>query len=378
MSAVRCFVRKLRQEAGLQQKELAARVGVSRQTLSAIEAGTTVPSTALALDLARVLGCRVEDLFALAGHDRPLPVSLAPSFAPAPAVAAGSRVRLGFVRGRWLAHGLAGDNPSVVGTPADGIVARQGRRSATVRPLRDDDSLRANLLVAGCDPALGLLAGHLLDGAARLRLHWIEAASEPALDALARGLVHVAGLHLFDAATGEHNVPAIRARLGGAAGPTVVVNLAAWPQGLVIRPSQKTRIRRAADLAAPGVRFVAREPGSGARSLLERILGEAKLRLAQLDVVDTAYGHHAVARAVAAGEADAGIATAEAAAAHGLAFVPLAEDRFDLVMLADTLAAASGQRVMETLASGRFRRDAGALAGYGTAKTGQIMARVAA
>src|SRR5262249_51855074 len=145
------------------------------------------------------LGCRVEDLFALAGHDRPLPVTVAPGFAPGPLVALGSRVRLGWVGGRWFVHGFAGDNPSVVGTPADGIVARHARRSAAVRPLRDDDALRANLLVAGCDPALGLLAGHLLDGAARLRLHWIEAASEPALDALARGLVHVAGLHLFDA-----------------------------------------------------------------------------------------------------------------------------------------------------------------------------------
>ena len=375
MSAVLCFVRKLRQEAGLQQQELAARVGVSRQTLSAIEAGTTVPSTALALDLARVLGCRVENLFALAGHDKPLPVTLAPSFAPGPPLASGSRVRLGWVRGRWLAHGLAGDNPSVVGTPADGIVARQSRRSATVRPLRDDDALRANLLVAGCDPALGLLAGHLLDGAARLRLHWIEAASEPALDALANGLVHIAGLHLFDAATGEHNVPAIRARFGGAAA-TVVVNLAAWPQGFVVRPSHKSKIRRAADLE--GVRVVVREPGSGARALLDRILDEAGLGLGDLDVADTAYGHHAVARAVAAREADAGIATAEAAAAHGLAFVPLAEDRFDLVMLADTLVGPSGQRVMETLASGRFRRDVGALAGYGTAKTGHIVARLAA
>jgi len=375
MSAVRCFLRKLRQDAGLQQQELAARVGVSRQTISAIEAGATVPSTTLALDLARVLGCRVENLFALAAQDRPLPATLAPSFAPGPRLASGSRVRLGWVRGRWLAHGLAGDNPSVVGTPADGIVARQSRRAATVKPLRDDDALRANLLVAGCDPALGLLAGHLLDGAARLRLHWIEAASEPALDALARGLVHIAGLHLFDAATGQHNIPAVRARLGSEAA-TVVVNLAAWPQGFVLRPSHTSRIRRAADLE--GVRVVVREPGSGARALLDRLLGEAGLGLTELDVVDTAYGHHAVARAVAAREADAGIATAEAAAAHGLAFVPLAEDRFDLVMLADTLVGPSGQRVMETLAGGRFRRDVGALAGYGTAKTGQIMAKVAA
>src|SRR5262249_62200576 len=110
-------------------------------------------------------------------------------------------VWLGDVRGRWLVRGIAAEKPAEMGAPAGGLLARSSRRSATVRPLRDEEALRANLLVAGCDPALGLLAGHLLDGASRVRLHWIEAASGPALDALAKGLLHVAGVHLFAGAT---------------------------------------------------------------------------------------------------------------------------------------------------------------------------------
>ena len=217
MPSIRSALRDLRRQAGLQQQDLAARVGVSRQSLSAIEAGETVPSTTLALQLARTLACRVEDLFALAGTDEPLTVSVAPSLGAtvSPWPSTGSRVRIGLVRGGWIAHPLEGDTPSSANTPADGIMTRAPRRGApTVKPLRDVQALGQNLLVAGCDPALGLLAGHLLEGPARIRLHWIEAASESALDVLAAGQVHVAGLHLTDAATGEQNLPAVRRHFG--------------------------------------------------------------------------------------------------------------------------------------------------------------------
>ncbi|SFE39546.1 helix-turn-helix transcriptional regulator [Roseivivax sediminis] len=54
-----------RQAAGLTQAELAERVEVSRKTVNTVENGVFVPSTVLALKLARALGCRVEDLFRL-------------------------------------------------------------------------------------------------------------------------------------------------------------------------------------------------------------------------------------------------------------------------------------------------------------------------
>ena len=53
----------------LTQDELARRIGVSRQTINAMEAGKYVPSTALALKLARVFGKPVEQLFALEAGD---------------------------------------------------------------------------------------------------------------------------------------------------------------------------------------------------------------------------------------------------------------------------------------------------------------------
>jgi molybdate-binding protein/DNA-binding XRE family transcriptional regulator len=362
---MRSHVRERRQASGLTQHDLAARVGVSRQSLSAIEAGATVPSTALALELARTLGCRVEDLFALDARGGPLPVIVARGLgAPAPA-AASPRVRLGWIAGSWIAHLPGGDDAGAANTPADGLLV--GHRPAAVQPLRDLDALGANLIVAGCDPALGLLAGHLAEGAGGLRLHWIPAASGPALGALERGLVHGAGVHLVDARTGEHNVAAVRARLGPRA--AVLVNLATWAQGLVSRRGRRLRRLHA------GLRLAWREPGSGARALMERLLATRDRPPAPGPLV---YSHHAVARAVAEGAADAGVATAAAASAFGLDFAPLADDRFDLVFLADLLEGAGARRLLETLASARFRRDIGALPGYGTAHTGQVVARIAA
>lgn len=366
MTAVKSHLRELRGRAGIQQQDLAARVHVSRQTLSAIEAGEAVPSTALALELARALACRVEDLFALSGSEGPLVATVA---RPAGGLVTGRRVALGFVQGGWVAH------PVAASLPADGLLAgapRAGR--ARVTPLRDVESLRQNLLVAGCDPALGILGGHLRESGARVRLHWIEMASEAALAALQQGLVHLAGLHLVDPSTGEHNLAAVRARL--ATRPTVVVNLAAWQQGLVSRREPRGRLRDVAGLAAPGVRVALREPGSGARALLERSLARAGIPWGRLHAAATLFGHFEVARAVADGTADAGIATEAAAAAFGLSFEPLADDRFDLALPADLLETPGAARLLETIAGAPFRRDLRALPGYDTAQTGRVLARL--
>src|SRR5262252_1397729 len=77
MKALANCVGRRRAAAGLRQQDLAARAGVSRQSLSALEAGRSVPSATLALRLARELGCRVEDLFWIDERHAPVRVELA-------------------------------------------------------------------------------------------------------------------------------------------------------------------------------------------------------------------------------------------------------------------------------------------------------------
>lgn len=59
-------VQKMRQERGVTQEELAAGVGVSRQTIIAIERGRYTPSVLLALHIARYFKVPVEKIFTIA------------------------------------------------------------------------------------------------------------------------------------------------------------------------------------------------------------------------------------------------------------------------------------------------------------------------
>jgi DNA-binding XRE family transcriptional regulator len=63
-------IRRFREEQGWSQQELAERTGLSRAGISAIEMGKLVPSTVAALALAKVFGCRVEELFQLGGEGK--------------------------------------------------------------------------------------------------------------------------------------------------------------------------------------------------------------------------------------------------------------------------------------------------------------------
>src|SRR5262245_774107 len=101
--AMKNCVGRRRTAAGINQQELAARIGISRQSLSVLEAGRSVPSTAIALRLARALGCRVEDLFWVDGGRPPIEVEMAED---ASRPTDDARVVLSSIDGRWVAHRL--------------------------------------------------------------------------------------------------------------------------------------------------------------------------------------------------------------------------------------------------------------------------------
>jgi putative molybdopterin biosynthesis protein len=373
-------LRELRLKARLHQRELAQRVGVSRQTLSALESGETVPGTSIALELARVLGCRVEDIFWLTDDETILDAVLANRSGTEDGVSAGTRVATALVEQRWVAHSLDGEGATGLPVPADGTVATVAKRKSAagvvrIRPLRGQADLRQNLLVAGCDPALGLLGGHLAERFGAGRLHWVEAGSTAALDMLARGEVHLAGLHLFDEDSGDYNVTAVRRRFPGR--PMLLLNLAVWELGLVVKAGNPRKIARVSDLARRGVSMIARESGTGSQELLGRVMAEEGVPRKAINFVGTARGHAAVALAVAAGAADAGVATRAAAANQGLEFLPLAEARFDLAMSATAAQDLRLERLRDVLASARFRRDLGGIAGYGASRTGSTVAETA-
>jgi len=269
------------------------------------------------------------------------------------------------IDGKWVAHRLSWDAK----VAADGIIARQpSGRTAVVRPLADSDRLRSNVLVAGCAPLLGALAQHAGLAPVGVRACWLHASSGHALDLLEAKLVHVAGLHLRDA-SGDANVAAVRARLPGRR--LLIANLTRWREGLVVPAGNPLKIRSGADLLRPGLRIARREEGSGAHKLLRELLAAEGVETPVL-TGPFATGHADVATLVACGAADVGVAIEGVALASDLGFVPLVEERFDLVVPGELADQPMVARLLETLDDPNFRADADNLPGYDTQLCGHV------
>lgn len=395
MTDVSNDVRGRRSAAGVRQEDLAARVGLSRQSLSGIEAGRRVPSTAVALRLAQELGCKVEDLFWTTGASAPVQTSVevsdGASLDPARSAGGGhqsgeSRAVLASVADRWVAHRLSGADSAAFQTAGDALLApasrptprrqtnhKTGPVTARARWLSDPRRARETLLCAGCAPAFGMLAARAnASRADRGRFVWLDRSSDAALELLARQQVHVAGAHLFDEARGEFNEPFVRRRLPARA--MLLFTLARWESGLAVAAGNPRQIRGVRDLARPDVTFARRQSGAAAQELIERLLRHEGIPEHCLDAAPIAQSHHEVARLVALGVADAGLTLRAIALAQGLHFVPLAEERFDLVIEKSFAADPRAVHLLDTACGITFRRELEALGGHVTRDTGKLIA----
>lgn len=225
--------------------------------------------------------------------------------------------------------------------------------------------------MAGCDPAIFLLGEHMRRQKDQTSVVGWTMGSMTALEALQRGEVHVAGMHLFDPKSGESNMPFLRRSLKGSG--YEVVTFATWEEGLLVRPGNPLSIRTAADLAEPTVRLVNREAGSGARLLLDQRLQAAGIAAKHVQGYDhIALTHFDVARVIATGQADVGIGICSAAQHFDLDFVPLQTARYDMVVPKAYLKSHSTlTRLFETLASRPFRNEIEALGDTIPAKPGK-------
>jgi molybdate-binding protein/DNA-binding XRE family transcriptional regulator len=354
-------VRARRSELGLSQKYVAAAADVSRQSLNAIERARVSPNVLLALKLARVLACDVEQLFGDDAREE------CEALLGASVRKSETRVLLGIVRERWIAHPLRAE----LGQEhyaADGFV-RDTRAAAGARVrvelARPASELADTLFVGGCAPGLGILMDRL--NGAQGRYRWLMQANAAALRSWGSGHTHITGLHLPD------EPPQRAARLVARHMPTergALYAFAKWEAGLVVAPGNPLCIRGVRALAK-NVRVALREEGSGSRVQLARLLRESGLELSTLTPrAIAATSHFAVARAVQLGAADAGFSIRAMALAFGLDFVPLVDERFDLAITDDLVADARTSRLLDVLASPSFRRELGEL-GYDAARAGE-------
>lgn len=366
---IRNRLAELRQKRGLAAAELAKAVSVSRQTIYAMEAGSYVPNTAVALRLARVLEVGVEDLFTLADEsavvvERSEQVTLLPYSGT---LEPGQPVQLCRVDKRMVA---SAPSPMPWYFPAGdaAVTEEQSKAGKTnVRVFNPEDDFSRRILVAGCDPAISVLARHLQSAGVELVL--AHRNSSQSLELLKEGCIHVAGTHLRDEASGESNLPEIRR--GFAKNSVAVISYAVWEEGLVTARGNPRQIRGVADLARPDITIVNREMGAGSRMLLDSHLKRLGIETANVRGYDrVAPGHLPAAWQVQTGAADCCIATRAAARVLGLGFVPLLSERYDLAIRRRHLDLPGIQVLLDTLSRSNFRRELESLGGYDTKNTG--------
>ncbi len=372
-------LKTVRGQQGLSQGELARRSGVTRQAIYAIEDNQYLPTTMVALRLASALGCRVEDLFSLRSIGNVLEGDLIGGVVqPAGPV----RVKVARVGERTVVLPVASLGETLnFSMGADGLLMGAGkpglpRKSGRVRVqlLRDRREIESQVLIAGCDPALYLAGDYLRRRPAAGMLVGWSMGSAAAIEALKRRDVHMAGLHVVDARTGENNLPYVRRNLKGQ--DMTVVTFASWQQGLMVNKGNPKRVRGVADLVRKGVTIANRETGAGARMLLDQKLAAAGLSGRQVRGYQRVAGSHLeVARLIAEGHADAGIGTPAVAQLRGLDFIELQTERYDLVIPTPYLSLHQGVAdFLDMMTSRAFRTEVEALGGYDTRETGKVQA----
>ena len=369
---VRSNLAELRARRGLGAAELAARTGISRQTVYAIEAGTYVPNTAVSLRLARVLETTVEDLFEL-DLEEPLTTNEieVTVLGETASLEPGQLLQLCSVEGRAVA--VVPESGSRGLPPADAVLMQVTHRTdtsatANVRILGEKWRDPSRILIAGCDPSAAILAQALQAQGCQLVVAYEN--SSRALDSLKSGLVHIAGTHLIDKASGKIDFASITRLFGR--NTVAVFSYAIWEEGMIIALGNPKRITSIGDLARKDVSITNREHGAGCRRLLDDLIALRGIQPKQIRGYDSVtVGHLPAARRVRSGEVDCCISTQAVARALALEFIPLAQKPYHLVVRRRDLDHPTIRNLLATLGRAAFRKEVESYAGYSMRTAGE-------
>ena len=292
------------------------------------------------------------------------------------------RVRVGRVDERIVATPLSRGAGVITSlTRADAII----RIPRFIEGIEEGETTEAELLVAkeavertvvvigSHDLALDLLASWIRKEDPSLTLSSSHVGSLEGIIALKKGYAHMAGSHLLDPVTGEYNIPYIQKYLSGTR--VKIIHLAYRQQGFILPHDNPHGIRHLSDLVGDGIRFINRQRGSGTRVLLDYLIEKDGIDTAQINgYEEEEFTHLGVAVAIESGRADVGLGIYGAAKALGMDFVPLEQERYDLIIPQAFFDNPHIQKVIKVLRSEEFRAQIEVLGGYDTSRMGEEVA----
>lgn len=330
-------VRELRKRQRWAQIELAKKTQLSRTAISAIEGRRLVPSVAAALSLARVFQTSVEDLF---GSPPPEPKPTEPEWAWV--VSDDARWWAADVDGRPLLFPVE-DSPTAF-FPHDG----HGPAATANLP----DLARRTLVIATCDPAVGLVA-KLLWEESGIRLLAFSRSSRAALTLLKEQRIHAAGVHLAGAGRRDGNRRAAKEILDG---ECLLLPVGQWQSGLSLGPGVTSKSVKS--ILSSRLTWIGREEGSGAYDCQQAILGDRSppRRIAR--------DHRGVIEAIRSGWADVGVSLRWITEDAGLRFVNVREELYELCLRPEFEADPRWLSLVRVLRSPACRQMLAALPGF--------------
>jgi len=288
------------------------------------------------------------------------------------------RTRLGNVNGKIVAVPLnrgAGVVTSFV--KADGIIhipqnteGYEAGELVNVQLVRDLDEINRTLVITGShDPLLDEVTDIL-------KRQWPESAvasshvgSMGGIMAVKRGEAHMGGIHLLDEASGTYNIPYLRKYFPQSG--VVLVECVQRTQGLMVPKGNPLGIKEFKDIV--GKRYVNRQKGSGTRILCDFLARQQGLDTSLIPGYEREeYTHTAVAAAIAAGTADAGLGILSAARIYDLDFVPICEEQYDLLVAENAFELPMVQRLLEVLRGEEFARRLTQMGGYTLHHPGEV------
>ncbi len=293
------------------------------------------------------------------------------------------RVAVGKVGGKLLAAPLsrgAGVITSLVQADGlalipSGVQGMDAGEPVTVHLYRSRAQIEKTIFCIGShDLTLDLMAQFLAEHDRRLAS--ANVGSQGGLVALRRGEAHMAGSHLLDPVDGSYNISYIRQYMPNI--PVKVIALVGRDQGLMVKKGNPKGIKSLGDLASSeqgrSVQFVNRQRGAGTRVLLDYHLNLIGMSSDLIrGYTQEEYTHLGVAAAIASGRADCGLGIAAAAQALDLDFVPLFQERYDLVIPQEHAQSELLAPLFDLLVDASFRNSVSKLTGYDISVMGKII-----
>jgi excisionase family DNA binding protein len=229
------------------------------------------------------------------------------------------------------------------------------------------------LLASGSnDLILDMLQTHIRRKHPEFYLFSASTGSTEGLKALNTGYTDIAWSHLFDPESGEYNIPFLPVYVPNV--NPVVVNLYYRELGFLVAPDNPLKIRGFEDLGRKDVRLINRQKGAGTRNLIDYHLGRLGIDPSAIRGYENeTYTHLEVGLSVLSNETDVGVATIAVAKLLGLFFIPITQERFDMVLDQRTFFETGVQTLIDVLRSADFRDSVARLGNYDFRDSGKIL-----